>query len=139
MKFNHLSFLGLMLLPFVAAAGSTPKTKTLAPVGPEPTCCRCAAAGVNGYLTVFTATQKSMPLASDDTWLFDLHTGYDIYDPAGKLLKFVPNHTSNLDASPDQVSLADGHYNIVALSGQYGRVTVPVTIENGKATVVHLE
>ena len=137
MKIKPLFVLGAVLLPLVAGAASTPKT--LAPVGPEPSCCRCAATGVNGYLTVFTATQKSAPLASDDSWRFDLHTGYDLYDQAGKLLKFVPNHASDLDESPDRVTLADGQYKIVALSGQYGRVTVPVIIENGKSTVVHLE
>jgi hypothetical protein len=109
----------------------------LAPVGPNAG--GHAAAGTKGYLQVFSATEKSPPIASDDPTFFNFHTGYDINDAAGKSVKFVANHMSNMDEWPDTVSLAAGTYNIVAESACCGLVTVPVVIANGKTTTVHLD
>ncbi len=96
-------------------------------------------AGFKGYLQVFSATEKSPPIASDDPAYFNLHTGYDITDTAGKSVRFVPNHVSNMDEWPDEVTLTAGNYNIVADSTCCGLVTVPVVIQQGKTTIVHLD
>ena len=97
------------------------------------------AAGTKGHLQVFTATEKSIPSASDDPTIFALHTGYDIKDGSWKTIKYVPNHMSNMDEWPDTVTLPAGTYNLVAESTCCGLVTVPVVIASGKTTTVHLD
>jgi hypothetical protein len=106
-------------------------------VGPDVT--EHAGQDSNGYLKVFSATEKSPPIASDDPTYFNLHSGYDINDGSGKSVKFVPNHDSNLDTDPDKVSLPAGNYNILARSTWCGQVIVPIVILGGKTTIVHLD
>jgi hypothetical protein len=135
MKIKTMVFIGVGFAPFMTGCISNPMA--LAPVGPDVG--KRAVAGTNGYLQVFSATEKSIPYASDDSTLFDLHTGYDINTAAGKSVKYVPNHMSNMDEWPDTVKLPAGTYNIVAESTCCGLVTVPAVIENGKTTTVHLD
>ena len=106
----------------------------LAPVGPDSI--GRTMPGPEGYLEVFTATQT---IDVDFEAYFHPHMGYDINDATGRSVKFVPNHTSNMDQSPDTVALPPGNYNIVAESSCCGLVTVPVVIQKGKTTVVHLD
>ena len=127
--------IGVGFVPFVTGCISNPMA--LAPVGPDMG--KLAVAGTNGYLQVFSATEKSIPFSSDDPTFFDLHTGYDVNDAAGKSVKYVANHMSNMDEWPDTVRLAAGTYNIVAESTCCGLVTVPVVIASGKTTIVHLD
>jgi hypothetical protein len=135
MKMKTFLLASLALLPFVNSCMSTPLA--LAPVGPDASAQPRSSA--NGSLQVFSATQKSAPLASDDTQLFDLHTGYEVCSSAGQHLQYVANHQSNMDTSPDVVTLAPGRYNVLAQSTWCGMVTVPVVIQAGKTTVVHLD
>jgi hypothetical protein len=127
------------LIPIAAAllTGCATKPIALAPVGPAAS--ERADSTQHGYLQVFTATQKSIPVASDDNTSFNLRTGYDIFDPAGKNDQFVANHMGNMDEWPDLVTLAAGNYTVKAQSSWCGMVTVPVLIENGKTTVIHLD
>jgi hypothetical protein len=134
-KAKYVALIGAGIIPFLAGCVSTPMA--LAPVGPD--AINRAVPGTKGYLQVFSATEKSSPIASDDPTYFNLHTGYDINDPAGKSVKFVPNHASNMDEWPDEVTLIAGNYNIVAESTCCGLVTVPVVIQQGKTTIVHLD
>ena len=135
MKITSVIVIGLATTLFLA--GCVSKPIALSVVGPEPA--SRATADSKGCLQVFSATEKSPPVASDDSTFFNLHTGYDINDESGKCVKFVPNHASNMDESPDVVSLPAGHYNIVAESTCCGQVIVPVVIQNGKSTIVHLD
>lgn len=135
MKIIPFVLIGAGFVPFATGCISHPMA--LAPVGPEVG--KHAMAGTKGYLQVFSATEKSIPFASDDPTFFDLHTGYEINDAAGKSVKFVANHMSNMDEWPDTVRLPAGTYNIVAESTCCGLVTVPVVIANGKTTTVHLD
>jgi hypothetical protein len=134
-KIKYVAFIGAGIIPFLAGCVSAPMV--LAPVGPD--AIGRAVPGSKGYLQVFSATEKSMPIASDDPAYFNLHTGYDINDAAGKSVRFVPNHASNMDEWPDEVTLTAGNYNIVAESTCCGLVTVPVIIQAGKITDVHLD
>jgi hypothetical protein len=109
----------------------------LAPVGPDQQ--GKVMGGTNGYLQVYSATKKTPSITSDDPTFFALLTGYYINDAAGRSVRFVPNHMSNMDESPNEVKLAAGNYSIVAESTCCGLVAVPVVIENGKTTVVHLD
>jgi hypothetical protein len=135
MKLKIITFVGAGIIPFVTGCISNPMA--LAPVGPDAS--SRMVPGTKGYLQVFTATEKSRPIASDDNTYFDLHSSYDINDASGKSVKFVPNHASNMDEWPDEVRLPVGNYNIVAESTCCGLVTVPVVIEKGKTTIVHLD
>ena len=135
MKLKSIILIGSVIIPFVTSCVNKPLA--LAPIGPNSTV--RSSGGIEGYLQVFSATQKSAPVVSDDSWLLDLHTGYDIYGQSGKESRFVPNHMSNLDTSADTVTLLAGTYNIVAESTWYGLVTVPVFIQEGKTTAVHLD
>ena len=135
MKIIQLVLFGAGCIPFVTGCISNPMA--LAPVGPEVG--KGVVVGTKGYLQVFSATEKSIPFASDDPTFFDLHTGYDINDAAGKSVKYVANHMSNMDEWPDTERLPAGTYNIVAESACCGLVTVPVVIANGKTTTVHLD
>jgi hypothetical protein len=119
-------------------AGCASNPLALAPVGPEPG--RPAGAGANGALQVFSATQQSTQIGDIGPGsFFHPHSGYDIDDASGQRVKFVFNHASDMDEWPDLVKLPAGHYQIVAESACCGQVTVPVVIENGKTTVVHLD
>jgi hypothetical protein len=51
---------------------------------------------------------------------------------------FVANQDSGDEVSPDRVMLPPGTYTIVANTADYGLVTVPVIIQSGKTTTVHL-
>ena len=121
----------------VFQSGCVSKPIALLPVGPDAR--GSAVTGTKGYLQVFSATEKSIPFASDDPTYFNLHPGYDINDAAGKSVRFVANHMSNMDEWPDEVTLPAGAYNIIATSVCCGLVTVPVIIQKGKTTVVHLD
>jgi hypothetical protein len=134
-KIKYVALIGAGIIPILGGCVST--QMTLAPVGPG--AISRAVPGSNGYLQVFSATEKSPPIASDDPTYFNLHSGYDINDAAGKSVKFVPNHASNMDEWPDEVRLKAGKYNIVAESTCCGLVTVPVVIQQGKTTIVHLD
>jgi hypothetical protein len=136
MKIKYISLLGAALLPVMTGCASTPLA--LSSVGPEPG--RTAGSGTSGRLQVFTATQQSTAIGDIGPGsYFYPHTGYDLNNAAGTHLKFVANHMSDMDESPDVVKLPAGHYTIVAESSCCGSVTVPVVIENGKTTVVHLD
>ena len=132
MKTTHLALIGAALIAGMTGCISNPIA--LAPVGPD--AISRALPGPGGYLKVFTATQ---PIDVDFETTFHPHMGYNINDDAGKSVQFVPNHTSAMDESPDQVTLPPGNYNIVAQSTWCGLVKVPVVIQKGKTTVIHLD
>lgn len=135
MQTKNIVLLAAAIIPLLTGCASHPTA--LAPVGPAEN--GRVAAGSKGYLQVFTATQKSPPVASDDSWRFDQHTGFDLLDPSGKQIGFVANHRSHMDTSPDEVALKPGSYTIVANSTECGLVSVPVDIQMGKTTVVRLD
>ena len=66
------------------------------------------------------------------------HSGYKIYSADGKVLKTVNNKVGSYVEDPPTVSLPPGHYTVVARASAFGIVTVPVVIEAGKTTFVHL-
>ena len=88
-----------------------------------------------GYLLVYSATDK----VQDGKLDFFPHTGYTVYDATGKFVHYTPNRVGNTDPVPVTIPLAAGIYKVVARAELYGRVTVPVKIDNGKLTVVYLE
>ena len=131
MNIKYISYLGAAVIPLLAGCASKPIA--IAPVGPGSVSHSTAKA--NGYLKVFSDTETRE--IGDNTY-YSTHTGYNIYDEAGKRVEYVANHVGSMDEAPMRVSIPAGNYNVVAQSASYGRVTVPVEIQAGKTTLVHL-
>jgi len=89
-----------------------------------------------GYLTVFSSTEETQ---WGDGPYYYVHTGYRIYDSAGKAVKWIANHDTSTDEAPEKIELAPGRYTIWAQSDKDGYVNVPVVIKLARTTVVHLE
>ena len=120
----------------LAGCASTPLA--LSPVGPGPNNRPALAQkSSEGHLQVFSAREKSNEIGFN-TYFYP-HSGYRINDADGKTVSYVPNHLSDMDEYPDQVTLPAGNYQVVARSTWSGQVIVPVVIENGNTTVVHLD
>ena len=118
------------------AVGCASAPVVLAPVGP------CSAkyepSDPNGHLQVFSA-MEAQGEGDDSVWY--QHSAYVIYGPQGKRIKYVGNTIGKLDETPQTVTLPAGRYTVKARAEGYGHVLVgmPVVIEPGKTTVVHLE
>jgi hypothetical protein len=75
----------------------------------------------------------------DKEFPFHVHTSYNIETPDGHPVRWVANHIGDTDENAELVSLRAGKYLIVASSTDYGQVRVPILIEPGQTTTVHLE
>ena len=113
----------------VASCASAPPTIVHETVGPS---LEVVNKERNGFLKVYSATES---MADDDGFSLLKYTNYQIDAADGTLLKEVPN----ADQEPTRVILPKGTYTVVAQSDTSGAVSVPVAIETGKTTVVHLE
>jgi hypothetical protein len=89
-----------------------------------------------GYLKVFSSTQESQ--WGEGSYYY-LHTGYRIYDSTGKVVKWVENHDSSTDETPEKVELAPGRYTIWAQSDKDGYVKVPIVVTPYQTALIHLE
>jgi hypothetical protein len=91
-----------------------------------------------GYLTVYSAYDAGAHFYSRS---YDgrEYSDYSILDTTGKLLRKVHNSTDTIIEAPATVSLAPGQYQVIARANGYGNVTVPLTIERDKQTIIHLE
>ncbi|HEY4416280.1 MAG TPA: hypothetical protein VGO57_11350 [Verrucomicrobiae bacterium] len=132
MKTKIIVLMGAGMVWLFAGCASQPVS--VAPVGPSST--GADHANGSGYLCVYSATQTHV--IAENTYYYP-HTSYTVYDDSGAVVKFVRNHTGSMDEAPALVMVPVGRYNVVAESDSYGRVTVPVVIEDGKTTVVHLD
>jgi hypothetical protein len=132
MKIKTVALIGTAVIPLLTGCVSQPIT--LSPVGPGPV--SHAEYLPKGHLQVFSDTETHVV---GDGPPYYTHTGYSIHDESGKVVQFVPNHTGDMDESPTMVTVPAGDYKIVAESSSYGRVTVPVLVQEGKTTVIHLD
>lgn len=111
----------------------------LAPVGPNPTGIRSAAS--QGELQVFSSLEEESDDqnqgSSDPIW--HQHTDYTIYDTQGNRVERVDNTTGHYARSPRLVALPAGQYVVKAEAKDYFVAEVPVTIEPGRTTKVHLD
>ncbi len=109
----------------------------LDPVGPTPASPAQANSG-SGTLIVYSAYQVNANFNYSDPNR-RVHSDYKILDQDGKLVTRVHNATEDILKSAVQVTLPAGKYSVVARSNGYGIVTVPVIIEAGRETILHLE
>lgn len=114
--------------------GCANHTLTLSTVGPRPSG-RVQRAS-SGALKVYTTTEEQMV---GDGSPFYLHSEYTVRDQAGRFFQLVPNHFGEMDEEPQLISLPAGHYVVTGRSDNYGLVNVPVNIEPGRVTEVHLD
>jgi len=77
--------------------------------------------------------------AGDGSPFWYQHSDYSIYTPGGKLVKRVGNTVGHYAQSPDAVALPAGQYVVKARASDYSWVKVPVTVEPGRTTRVHLD
>jgi hypothetical protein len=124
---NTLLLVAIAVL--AASCASAPPTIVHDTVGPAFT---AANQEHNGFLTVYSATEWT---AYDDGPDLLSYTNYQIDAADGTLLQEVTNG----DYEPTRVTLPKGTYTVVAWSDTSGEVSVPVAIEAGRTTVVHLE
>jgi hypothetical protein len=89
-----------------------------------------------GSLVVYSDTEERR---LDIGIPYYLHTCYLIESSSGELVRWVENHVGDMDQQPQTVRLGSGKYVIVAESSSYGRVYVPVVIEPGHVTELHLD
>jgi len=115
-------------------AGCASQPLTLSSVGPTPA---SAEKPSNlGGLQVYTDLESHQ--IGDSTYYYP-HAGYEVYSSSGARVKTVENHHGPMDETPTLVAMPAGHYTILGPSANYGNVRVPVTIETGKTTVIHLD
>jgi hypothetical protein len=106
----------------------------LAPVGPDPVASASQESG--GRLQVFSSLIGCSE-GNNPSWY--QHTGYYVYDLHGGLVKHVDNTVGHYEEAPRQVRLAAGKYLVKAQANDYFWVEVPVIIERGQTTRVHLD
>jgi hypothetical protein len=132
MKTNISIVLGTALVSMLAGCASAPVN--MAAVGPNPAGLQIPTA--SGRLEVFSAlTGRSE--GDNPPWY--QHTGYTVYDPRGGRLEQVDNTVGYYAREPRLVSLPAGKYIVEARAkgGLWARV--PVVIEPGLTTKVHLD
>jgi hypothetical protein len=139
MKINA-RFLLLGVIPLLASCASPPIA--LAPVGPGPFAGRSSSIGT-GRLQVFSSLaeecddQNQGGSGASPIWY--QHTDYNVYDAGGKLVKHVHNTVGHYSTSPRLISLRPGNYTVRARDKEWLSVNVPVVIERGRTTKIHLD
>jgi hypothetical protein len=134
-----LIFALLGAVPLAVSCASTPLV--LAPVGPNPSASRSPTQA--GGLQVFSELvernddQNQAGTGGSPSWY--QHTDYDLYDAQGKLLKRVNNSLGHYETQPRVVWLPPGAYSIRARAKAVLSVAVPVEIQPGRTTRVHLD
>ena len=116
------------------ALGHASVPLTVAPVGPP------AGAGSTtsgpGQLEVFSAL-KARAAGDDPVWY--QHSSYDLYDSHGRRLKHVYNVVGYYEQAPRLITLPAGKYVVKAQAKDYLWVEVPVVIQPGETTRIHLD
>ena len=120
------------LISMQAGCASTPVALTA--VGPNPSV--PASQVSNGRLQVFSSL---VGRSEGDNPAWYQHTGYEVYNVNGELVKHVDNTVGRYAEAPRQVTLTAGRYLVKAQAKDYFWVNVPVLIERGQTTRVHLD
>jgi hypothetical protein len=125
---------------FLVVAGCTTPPVFVAPVGPNPINVESSAS--MGSLQVFSRVVKQYDdqnQGGDGISGWPQHADYNIYDLHGKPVLHVFNETGHYAETPKRIALPVGKYFVKAQAKDYLWVKVPVTIERGRTTRVHLD
>jgi hypothetical protein len=115
--------------------GCSTTTVAVSTVGPNPNGEQNLAQN-NGRLQVFSVL-VSHAEGNNPTWY--RHADYDLYTANGVHLQHVDNATGHYERAPRLVVLPPGKYVVEAAAQKYLRMEVPVVIEAGRVTRVHLD
>ena len=129
---KHVFTLAGIALTSLLLGCSTPVA--VGPVGPNPAALENPAR--NGRLEVFSALAPRTE-GNNPTWY--QHTDYTVYSQQGKVVKRVDNADGYYSSEPRLVSLPPGKYLVKAEAKDYLSVAVPVVIDSGRITKVHLD
>jgi hypothetical protein len=121
-------------LILLSACSFHPTPTVLQPVGPAPLETAKAKPGNQGYLVVFSAWSSFVDVGS-----VGHHSRYNIASDDGKLTKEVLNYADRFDEGPIRLPLPPGSYHVTARSARFGRVVVPVIIQEHQTTYVYLD
>jgi len=123
---------GLALSSVLLGCATTPVA--LAPVGPNPAGAKFL--GRNGQLEVYSATVGRWE-GTNPTWR--QHSDYFLYNRQGREIAHVFNAPGYYATEPRSVALPPGLYRVKARAKDFPNVSVPVVIEAGRITRVHLD
>jgi hypothetical protein len=135
---NICLFLGAGLMAVLVGCATTP-VAVVVPVGPNPAGGKSLAS--EGGLQVFSRlaerTDDQNQASRDDVWY--QHTDYYIYNLQHRLVKRVDNTIGHYEEAPRVVTLPPGKYLVKAEANDDSWVNVPVMIEPGRTTRIHLD
>jgi len=118
-------------------SGCATSTVLHVPIGPDPA--STSVGTVDGTLTVYSAKEQENNVGFE--FPYNQRTDYYIYDSSGKEAEHITdNNKGHFEAVPRGIELSPGKYNVKALAavGLGEWVTIPVVIESGRTTEVHL-
>jgi hypothetical protein len=124
----------LAVLLLCGSCGTPRKTALTTPVGPSPSAVEHSRE--TGGLIVYTALDLDGGHPDSDS---RPHSNYKIFTQDQKLLHKVSNRVGTHFVEPVVISLAPGAYCVEARAAGFGYVQVPVIIQAGKRTAVHLD
>jgi hypothetical protein len=107
-------------------------------VGPAPVQTPAISPSTNGTLAVYSAFRRTSDFDIRDPYRPE-YSDYRIYNADGEFLRNIHNDSGTFLQDPASVSLAPGRYRVVARANGFGFITVPILIEAGQSTVLHLE
>jgi hypothetical protein len=113
-----------------ACAAFDGKPLVLPTVGPAPL--ETPAAKGQGFLAVYSAW-------SYDANFFNRPTDYILISDDGKMDRPIRNQSEAFDQRPALVALPAGRYQVIARSETFGRIKVPVLIQESRTTFVYLD
>jgi hypothetical protein len=102
------------------------------PAKPDP------ATADQGTLVVYSAVDPTPHFGARDPFR-PVYSNYEIYSPDGRLLEKIHNNDDTMLQRPVGVGLPAGKYTVQARANGNGLVSVPVIIQAGQNTVLHLE
>jgi len=141
MKFSAL-FLVLLTAALLSgcATGSGPNGLVLDPVGPAlPHPVQMTrSVSTNGTLVVYSAYRRNADFNARDGNRPE-YSDYKIFSSAGAFQQRIHNNSGNILQDVLPVTLPAGKYKVKARANGHGLVIIPVVIEAGQSTVLHLE
>ena len=134
-SFLSCCFLILIACGCASRSGHGGAGLVLEPVGPQPS--GSSRRDHQGTLIVYTALDQHAHFNGSAYHRY--YSDYEIRSETGAVVKKVHNDSGSVVDGPVEVPLESGRYQVRAKANGYGWVTVPVIIENGRVTTVHLE
>lgn len=122
--------LAALAVALAIGCGPVPRWVVPAPLGPAP-----VVASATGDLLVYSADDAIDTADADHPH----HRRYVIRSESGSELRTILNQSGPFGQDPEEISLPPGRYLVDTSATNFGPVRVPVQIETGRLTVVHLD